>query len=77
MKIPHTHLSADALRGVLEEFVTRDGTNLGDAEMKIEQVMRQLDRGEVAIAFDEESETCNIVHVQEDASKRQSYDDDE
>jgi uncharacterized protein len=65
MEIPYTELSADALRGVIEEFVSREGTDYGAAEYsfdeKIEQVKRQLKSGEIKLFFDAESETCNLV----------------
>jgi hypothetical protein len=50
---------------LIEEFVTRDGTDYGEREHTLEQkkraVARQLERGEVVIVFDPESETCNII----------------
>ena len=67
MQIPYTALSADALRGVIEEFISREGTDYGDQEFsledKIRQVRAQLESGEVVLTFDEESETCNLVRV--------------
>jgi len=64
VKIPYDQLSFDALEGVVEEFVTRDGTDYGESEVpletKINQVMDQLRTGDAVIIFDPESETCNI-----------------
>ena len=44
--IPHDRLSPAALRGLIEGFVTRDGTDTGytdgSLEMNVEMVMRQL-----------------------------------
>jgi hypothetical protein len=58
-------LSPAALRALVEEFVTRDGTDYGDIERsldeKVADVLRQLDRGEVRIVFDPESETTTLV----------------
>jgi len=63
--ILHTHLTPAALRGLLEEFVTRDGTDYGDVERTLDQkvaaLMRQLERGEAAIVYDSESQTTSIV----------------
>ena len=60
-----TALSADALRGLVEEFVTRDGTDYGVRERTVEEkcrdVMRQLERGEVKIVFDPASRSANLV----------------
>lgn len=63
MRIPHMQLSTAALRGIVEEFVTRDGTDHSSVEGRIETVLRQLDAGRVEVHFDEESETCNILPV--------------
>jgi len=63
MRIPHAELSPTALRGVVQEFVTRDGTAHSSVERRIEAVLRQLDAGRVEVHFDEETETCNIVPV--------------
>jgi uncharacterized protein len=63
--IPHRELSADALRGVLESFVLREGTDYGDREVSLEQkvaqVLRQLERGEAQIIFDATLESVDIV----------------
>jgi len=61
MHIPHTHLSAKVLRAVVEEFVTRDGTDHSVVERRIDQVLRQLDAGQAELHFDSESQTCNIL----------------
>jgi hypothetical protein len=58
-------LSPEALRGLVEEFVTRDGTDYGSVERsiddKIRDVLEQLESGEARIVFDPDSETANIV----------------
>ena len=64
MRIPHTQLSPAALRAVVEDFVTRDGTDHSSVERRIEAVLRQLDAGRVELHFDVEAETCNIVPVE-------------
>jgi uncharacterized protein YheU (UPF0270 family) len=65
IEIPPDSLSREALRALVEEFVTRDGTDYGAVERgleaKVADVLRQLDRGEVCIVFDPESETTTIV----------------
>src|SRR5262249_9009076 len=47
MMIPHAMLSPDALRGLIEAFVTREGTDYGLQDMplatKVFQVQQQLD----------------------------------
>lgn len=67
MQVPHTMLEPNTLRAVIEELVTRDGTDYGSheaaLETKIRQVMEQLRRGDAVLVFDEDSETCNIVRA--------------
>jgi hypothetical protein len=65
MRIPPTLLSPKALRAVVQEIVTRDGTDHSSVERRIETVLRQLDAGIVELHFDEEAETCNIVPAEE------------
>jgi uncharacterized protein len=60
IKIPPDQLSPDTLRGVIEEFVTRDGTELTDSKIKIEQVQELLRRGDIDIWFDRITQTCSI-----------------
>jgi uncharacterized protein len=63
--VPHEELSPDALRGVIEAFVLREGTEYGERDVpldvKVAQVLRQLQRGEAQIVFDLESEEIGIV----------------
>ena len=59
-RIPHTRLSPEALRGVISEFVTRDGTENTDLDLKYRQVLAQLERGEVVILYDPETQTTSI-----------------
>jgi uncharacterized protein YheU (UPF0270 family) len=65
VEVPHTELSDDALRGVVESFVLREGTDYGERdvthESKIAQVIRQLERGEARILFDPATESIDIV----------------
>ena len=65
MEIPHRELGEEALRGVVESFVLREGTDYGQRdhalEEKIAAVMRQLDRGEAVIVFDPETGSVDIV----------------
>ena len=61
IRITHDQLSREALQRVIEEFVTRDGTEFTDAEKKTNQVRRLLERGEVELWYDPASRTCNIL----------------
>ena len=64
MQIPHSKLSPATLRAVVQEFVTRDGTDHSPIERRIESVLRQLETGRVELHFDDQTETCNIVPVE-------------
>ena len=63
--VPHTELSAVALRGVIESFILREGTDYGEREFSLEeklaQIHRQLERGEAQIVFDPNTETIDII----------------
>jgi uncharacterized protein len=63
--IPHGELSPDALRGVVEAFVLREGTDYGQRQFsldeKVAHVMGQLDRREAQIMFDPGSQSIQIV----------------
>lgn len=61
MIIPHGKLSPGALAGVIEEYVTRDGTELGDATDKANAVIRLLEHGELVLVYDPSAESCNIL----------------
>lgn len=65
MIIPQSALSAEALSGVIKEFVLREGTEYGATDVsldtKVQQVQRQLDKGEVVVVFDQETESIDIV----------------
>jgi uncharacterized protein YheU (UPF0270 family) len=63
--IPHTAVNSNILRAVIEEFVTREGTDYGPTafslESKVALVLKQLEERKVFLVFDPESETCDIV----------------
>jgi len=65
MIIPYRELSPAALQGVIEDFVTRDGTDYGAAETpletKVAQVKAQLEKGNYIILYDIELDSIGIV----------------
>ena len=71
IEIPHQALSSAALRGVIEAFVLREGTDYGEREVplewKVTAILRQLERGEVQIVFDCASQSVDIVVKRMDA----------
>lgn len=74
LEVPWRELSAEALQGVIEEFVTREGTEYGwqdvDLGTKVAQVRRQLERGEVTLFFDPVSESCQLLTRAEADARR-------
>lgn len=65
MVIPYQQLSPDTLQNLIEEFVTRDGTDYGDTEVslqaRVDQVLSRLRAGEAVILFSQSTGLCNIV----------------
>ncbi|TFG93968.1 MAG: YheU family protein [Myxococcales bacterium] len=65
VEVPHAQLAPGVLRRLIEEFVTRDGTDYGAIERtlaeKVAVVMQQLDAGDAAIVVDAEHDTIDIV----------------
>lgn len=63
-KIPADKLSAEALTGVIEEFISRAGTDYGaveaSPETKFKQVKQKLESGWAVLLYDDETETTNI-----------------
>ena len=65
MLIPHTLLDPETFQHMLEDFVTRDGTDNGyDAslEQRVERLRRLIERGEVLIVFHPESGDTSLAH---------------
>jgi uncharacterized protein len=67
--VPHGELSPEALRGLIEDFVTRDGTDYGEIEVPLDvkctQVLRQLKSGIARIVFNEEDESFTILTTEQ------------
>ena len=65
MDIPYTEISEEALKAIIQEYITREGTEYGikeySFEQKIEQIKQQLLNGDIKINFDDETQTCNLV----------------
>ena len=65
MEIPFKELDKNTLQNLVQEFVSREGTDYGlhiyDLQDKVNQVMRQLEKGTVFIEYDTQSSSCNIV----------------
>ena len=65
MIVPYEKLSRQALKGLIEEFVTRDGTDSGYIQKSLDQnvdmVINQLRRGDAVVVFDTETGSANIA----------------
>lgn len=65
MIIPWDSLSDDALVGIIEEFITREGTEYGAVELslpeKVNQIRLQLEHKQVNIVFDAELGSASLV----------------
>jgi uncharacterized protein len=65
VRIPIESLNPDTLNRIIEEYVTREGTDYGDAEYtlaeKVAYVKQQLEKGKVIIVYNSNSESCDIV----------------
>ena len=63
-RIPVNKLSAKALRGVIEEFISREGTDYAEREVpiatKFKHVKYKLESGLAVLIYDDETETTNI-----------------
>lgn len=64
MLIPPDLLEADTLTRLLEDFVTREGTDNGDdtpLAVRVERVRRALGRREAVIVFNPLTEQCALM----------------
>ena len=65
--IPVNRLSVEALQGVINEFISREGTDYGEIEVspetKFRQVRHRLESGLAVLVFDDETETTNIFQA--------------
>ncbi len=65
MVISPDELSPETLRAIVEEFVSREGTDYGHStytlESKVSAVLRQIADRRALVVFDPETESCSIV----------------
>lgn len=69
LEIPVHLLTEDTLKALIEEFVSREGTDYGQSaytiEAKAAMVRKQLEAGRAVIVYDPATEGCNIVLKEE------------
>ncbi|GGM06425.1 YheU family protein [Pseudomonas asuensis] len=64
MLIPYDMLNPDTLGNLLEDFVTREGTDNGDEtplQTRVERARRALENGEAVIVFEPDSGQCQLM----------------
>ena len=65
VEVPYRDLSAEALHGLAESFVLREGTDYGEhaytLAQKVDHVLAQLRKGEAAIVFNAATGGIDIV----------------
>ena len=69
IEIQAHQISNEALDGVIQNFILREGTDYGVVEIdynkKKEQIQKQIDHGHVKIIFDQSSETVSLITAQD------------
>ena len=72
--IPVNKLSSEALQGVIEEFISRCGTDYGaveaSPEINFRQVKYKLENGLTVLIFDDETGTTNIFLINDPILKK-------
>ncbi|MEE5123128.1 YheU family protein [Pseudomonas alliivorans] len=64
MLIPYDQLEPDTLTCLIEDFVTREGTDNGDEtplQTRVLRVRHALTKGQAVIFFDLESQQCQLM----------------
>lgn len=78
--IPVDKLSSEALKGVIDEFISRGGTDYGAVEAsheaKFRQVKQKLKSGLAVLIYDDETETTNIFMKDDPLLKKIDKSDD-
>jgi uncharacterized protein YheU (UPF0270 family) len=67
MIIPYKDLEPDTLTGIIREFVLREGTEYGEADVslsaKVADVKAQLANGSAFLVYSELHDTVNILPI--------------
>jgi uncharacterized protein YheU (UPF0270 family) len=65
IEVPWQDIEAETLDALIEEFVTREGTEYGEQDVplsrKVAQIREQLRRGDVCIVFEEAMQSVNLL----------------
>lgn len=67
--VPYHLIPVDVMGRLLEEFVTREGTDYGEVELTLEAKLaileRQLSTEEAVVAFNPDDESFQVIGVRE------------
>ena len=65
IEVPKEALSQEALDGIIDNFIVREGTDYGWEERSYDSkkadLLRQLDKGKILITFDPNTETVSLM----------------
>lgn len=79
MKIPWQQLPTDTLEKMLEEIVTRDGTDYGAAEkttkQKVKSAQKQLAAGRAHLFWDSKLESASLLSTDQITKLQKKADD--
>lgn len=74
VEVPYDQLAPETLRKVIEDLVTRDGTDYGDVEKTLEQkaaaLLRLLESGAAKLVVDLATESIGLMTKEELAKNR-------
>lgn len=72
--VPFEKISEEALDGLINEFILREGTDYGQKEYtlqeKHEQLKKQLISGKIKIVFDSQEQTASLIRSEHLSSAR-------
>ena len=72
--VPFEKISEEALDGLINEFILREGTDYGKKEYtlqeKHEQLKKQLISGKIKIVFDSQEQTASLIRSEYLSSAR-------
>jgi uncharacterized protein YheU (UPF0270 family) len=65
VEIPLERLTHEALLGIVDDFILREGTDYGHADVPLDikrgQVLARLHAGQAVIVFDPKAQSCTIL----------------
>ncbi|VUD56765.1 hypothetical protein TDB9533_02387 [Thalassocella blandensis] len=65
MIIPIERLNKDVLQGIVESYISREGTDYGAYELsmeeKVDNLMLQVKAGSIVVVYDEITQSVNLL----------------